>query len=359
MAWGQGEKKVLYESDNIQLEVEKIGLRRVTRFRSQVDQFRLSLHVKKGTAEGLVLGDDNLMLLRTVLHKLYDLVIAQYTTHKDLLMQINFGLGQLKKQWLKSGIFEPTKVENKSYCDWIVNMLESAVFSDETLTLEGMRVDVIITKMSIGQTGSNSIDQFHNVNFNYMSQFCRRIAKNISKYSCYKGKDFFKKIKYGIVDLTEINGECTNGICLEVSIAFSLLYEHKNFCIENALKNLVEQYNASPIELMLTTFSEYNIEHQNIPNNNFLKLLEKYSEIIGRKIVLVCQSKTGEMKIFYKTKLKFVEKLRQIYLLYTNETENFQGNGHVSFVFFFIYNTYKKNFCFFLRKIIHIYILFT
>lgn len=59
-----------------------------------------------------------------MLHKIYNHVLSEYDNTEDkLVMQINIGLAQLKKQWLKSGNFDPREKSNESFCDWMINLL--------------------------------------------------------------------------------------------------------------------------------------------------------------------------------------------------------------------------------------------
>lgn len=346
MNWNRGEKKLLHESRLFDVFVEREGVKHVTRFNSTIDHFKVSLKSKNSDAKDLLLSDYNLSLIRPLLHKLYNIVLESYKDKSGLLMQINLGLSQLKKQWLKSGNFDPNASESKSFCDWIVNLLEVSVFSDENISLEGLKIDVIVTKTT-GHVGNA-----HDIQFNYMPFKCRRLARQLSIFEIYNEPTFKKKIKFGIVDLTHLNIYCLNGQCLELSIAFGLLCEKFSYHIFNTLENLAIVFNSDPEFMMHSVFNEYNIENHNIPHNNFFDLLDTYSSILERNIFLLLQNSAGSMEIFYKTDFnnKSTYNSNTIYLLYSNSEMDDKNIGHCSYIYFVNLNTFKRTFCFICQK---------
>ena len=179
MVWETGEDKVLYHSNIFDIEVKKIAVRRSTRLKSSIDQYRLALRMNEGSAEDLLAVNYNITVLRPVLHRLYREVLESYPNRTGLIMQINLGLAQLRKQWLKSGHFDPTKIANESFCDWMVNMLETCAFSDDQLSLQGLCIDIIITREEHTVTSPYNEQE---LNFNYMPFQCRRFSNSIANY---------------------------------------------------------------------------------------------------------------------------------------------------------------------------------
>ena len=187
MVWDTGEQKVLYHSNIFDIEVKKIAVRRSTRLKSSIDQYRLALRMNEGSAGDLLAVNYNINVLRPVLHRLYKEVLDSYPNRNGLIMQINLGLAQLRKQWLKSGPFDPTKIANESFCDWMVNMLETCAFSDDQLSLQGLHIDIIITREEHTVEGPSNEQEIY---FNYMPFQCRRISNSIANYDLYKNKNF-------------------------------------------------------------------------------------------------------------------------------------------------------------------------
>lgn len=64
MAWQTGEKKIVYQSQLFDINVTKVAVKRITRFQSSVDQFRVGLTLKEGREEQLFLSDYNVSVLR-------------------------------------------------------------------------------------------------------------------------------------------------------------------------------------------------------------------------------------------------------------------------------------------------------
>ena len=170
MAWETGERKILFETRLFDIHAVKVGVKRATRLNSEMETFRIGLTLKQGQEEQLFVTDYNVSVLRPVLHKIYKEVLSSYSDKTGLLMQMNLGLAQLKKSWLKTGNFDPTKMSNEAFCDWLINLLEVCVHSDEQLTLQGLQIDVIVTKLG-HIVGCRNV-----IMFNYMSLKCRSIA---------------------------------------------------------------------------------------------------------------------------------------------------------------------------------------
>ena len=337
MVWDTGEQKVLYHSNIFDIEVKKIAVRRSTRLKSSIDQYRLALRMNEGSAGDLLAVNYNINVLRPVLHRLYKEVLDSYPNRNGLIMQINLGLAQLRKQWLKSGPFDPTKIANESFCDWMVNMLETCAFSDDQLSLQGLHIDIIITREEHTVEGPSNEQEIY---FNYMPFQCRRISNSIANYDLYKNKKFLKKIKFGILDMAELGQSYVNQNCLKLTLAIALLSEKKRHNIIEVLKSVVVIYQGRP-DLMV---SDSKIAEFDSNTNNFFKQIDNYSMFLKRNIYIMCVGSTGAMKIFYKSDCQKSNKL-PIYILHTNPNDSDDSNAHCAYVYKVNLNQRGKHFC--------------
>ena len=339
MPWQTGERKILYESRLFDIYAVKIDAKRRTRFNSQIDQFRVGITLKQGEEDKLLVTDYNLAVLRPVLHKIYKEVLSTYIDKNGLIMQMNLGLAQLKKAWLKTGTFDPSKLSNEAFCDWLINLLEVCVHSDDQLTLQGLQIDVIVT-----HEGNHTVGCQNMIMFNYMSQNCRSIARQASDNLQFQNLNFVKKLKFGLVDLTELDHNFTEGKCLELSLAFATLCEEKLHNVIEALKTLIYKYECSPSFLL----AESIVSSSKSNKTDFFASIEHYSKLLGRHIFVMCINNAGAMEIFYKTDIEnAVPHNLPIYLLHTDPSfdDNKNVASHCTYIFEVNPNRTHMKFC--------------
>ena len=338
MAWETGERKILFETRLFDIHAVKVGVKRATRLNSEMETFRIGLTLKQGQEEQLFVTDYNVSVLRPVLHKIYKEVLSSYSDKTGLLMQMNLGLAQLKKSWLKTGNFDPTKMSNEAFCDWLINLLEVCVHSDEQLTLQGLQIDVIVTKLG-HIVGCRNV-----IMFNYMSLKCRSIAHTASVNLQFHELNFIRKLKFGLVDLSELDQNFLDGKCLEVSLAFAILCEEKLHNVIEALKTLIYKYQSSPSILL----AESIVSSSKSNKTDFFSSIEHYSKLLGRHIFVMCINNAGAMEIFYKTDLdNAVPHNLPIYLLHTDPTVNDDTNtaAHCAYIYEVNLNRSNIKFC--------------
>ena len=164
---------------------------------------------------------------RIGLKRLY-LEISQKFPGDSHLAQINIHLNQLKKKYLKSGLFLLHDPRANGITDFLCAELSAAQFSDESLVIDNsLQVDILITKSKLLSCQSffpNDIEipiyfpKSYNQVFNKLCVILKCL-KTDGKYR------FLKLIRHGIVDVQQLTINYCN--CLELSLAFGYML-HKS-----------------------------------------------------------------------------------------------------------------------------------
>ena len=208
---------------------------------------------------------------------------------------------------------------------FILNLiLEVCAYSDEQLSLQGLQIDVIVTRTN------HRVGCRDSVQFTFVSLKCRQIARK-SKQLGFDNLIFFKKLKFGIVDLTELDSKLVDGYCLPLSLAFAKLCENQNHNVIDTLQIIFNDYQTKELVLWAESILGFSPV-----TGDFFSSIELYSKLLGRSIFVMCINKDGAMEIFYKTDIhNAVPNYLPIYLLYTEPKEDEITNrmSHCSYIF--------------------------
>jgi hypothetical protein len=194
---------------------------------------------------------------RIALNKIYNEVVGSYQNTHNLIGQINIHLDNLRKKFVKSGIFTVDQSVGKNIVDWMINELEVCLFSDESLIIDenGFYADVIITKNAF--ISSYNWPQCKN-RPTYLPQSYKEMYNKVSvllfKSGIYNRYLFLNLIKFGIFDISILAADACN--CVNITLAFHLLSITVNHDYYKALCIFIISYKCNANKLILNMLKD-------------------------------------------------------------------------------------------------------
>jgi hypothetical protein len=162
---------------------------------------------------------------RISLNRMYESVILSYGNSSNLVLQINIHLDNLRKQFVKSGIFRADDTSARNFIDFLVNELEVCMYSDESIVINerGFYADFIVTKNAFisGHTWPDTIFERPIYWPNAYKQMYNKISVVLFNSQLINQMQFISLLKYGLMDISLLCKTTCN--CVDLAVTFHVL----------------------------------------------------------------------------------------------------------------------------------------
>lgn len=287
--WPLGlEKNFGIMTGNYELFCKRVKPTISTKFMSVVHMFKLKLKSLENS-NAIFLNIIDFEKLRDCIRDVFLDVINSYDDKNNLICQVNLSLADLKKKFIKSGLFHANDKKSITLIDFLVNELCVISNSDESLVIDdNFVVEIIVTKKTLNVNGMIDCTKC-NINEKpiYSSKNCQKLFNKVGQLFKNEVKTvniicFLKNIKLGFIDLSKIDKSKNNTNCVELSLAFSILCDTNNNNIYKCIKIYIIDFKCNS-ENFIKKILTKPITEKNI---SFHELINMYSKMLKRKIVI-------------------------------------------------------------------------